>query len=299
MIKLGVGAYTIREELKNNPMTALKNVADIGYKVIEFCNIGADKYPESIGAFDIDSKAIKSLADELDLKIVGSLALPGEFLSIEQIDQLYDDSELMGRIFKFNKEIGGDHVTIGIGFYKDKDYLLRRCEAYNKLGSLCNKHGLRLLYHNHYEEFQKFGNDLVLDLLVENTDPELIAFELDAYWVFRSAYDPIQKMRQYGKRIESVHIKDYPFNQAKHIDLWAMIDQNTPVLPDTFMNVARPDFFVELGDGMIKIQDIIDLGNELGVRYLLVEQDETALPSGLDSIKRSYANMMKMRDLDR
>jgi sugar phosphate isomerase/epimerase len=297
-MKLGIGAYTIRQEIEDDPFKALKNIAYIGYTAIEFCNIGADKYPESIGAFNIDQKELKALIDDLGLKVTGSLALPGEFLSIEQINTLYDNYELMNRFFEFNKSLGAENATIGIGFYNTKDYLLRRCEAYNKLGTLCNKHGLRLLYHNHYEEFQMFGNDLVLDLLVENTDPKFLAFELDAYWVFRSAYDPVRKLKQYGQRVELLHVKDYPFDQAKHIDLWAMIDQQTPVFPETFMNVARPDFFVELGDGMIKIQDIIDLGNELGIRYLFVEQDQTALASGMESIKRSFSNMKKMRGLE-
>ena len=189
-MKIGLSAYTVRNELAFDPIGTLEKVAQTGCKTIEFCNIGADKFPESPGAFPIDKASFKAKADELGINIIGSLALPENYLSLSEIERLYDDHDLMSRIFEFNKEMGGSHVTVGIGFYPSKEYLLRRCEAYDNLGRLCNSHGLRLLYHNHYQEMQPFGDLTALDLIVANTTPGLIGIELDAYWVFRGNVDP-------------------------------------------------------------------------------------------------------------
>jgi sugar phosphate isomerase/epimerase len=296
-MKIGLSAYTIRNELASDPIATLEKVAGTGCRTIEFCNIGADRFPESPGAFDVDKKVFKAEVDRVGISVIGSLVLPENYLSIPDIERLYDDYDLMEKIFEFNKGLGGDHVTVGIGFFPSKEYLLRRCDAFNKLGELSNKHGMRLLYHNHYQELQALGECTMLDLIVANTDPNLIGIELDAYWVFRGNLDPVHVMRKYGRRVELLHLKDYPFGQARYIDAWSILDQKSPVLPESFNAIAQATYFIELGEGMVKIQDIIDQGNELNIPYLLVEQDNTSLPSEYHSIKLSLDNMRRMKGL--
>ncbi len=57
----------------------------------------------------------------------------------------------------------------------------RPCDVFNQVGKLPKECGRRFYYHNHYQEFQEFGDDFVYDLILKNTDPELVKLELDTY----------------------------------------------------------------------------------------------------------------------
>jgi sugar phosphate isomerase/epimerase len=109
--------------------------------------------------------------------------------------------------------------------------------------------------------------------------------------------DPVAKIRQYGSRIAVIHEKDFPLSQVHNLNAWRKLDQDRPVDWKAFHDAVTPDEFIEVGDGIIKIQDVIDAGNEFGVPYILVEQDYTKLDE-IESINRSMANFRKMRDLD-
>ena len=299
-MKAGIATYTIRNELERDPYHALEVMAEIGYKTIEFCNIGAEEFPESPGRFAIDPVAFRKKAEDLDIRLLGSVIIPGYFLTgtAEEINNFYFDDVLMRRIFAFNQSINATHVTVGIGFFPDKDSVLRCCERYNKLGEMGREYGLEVYYHNHYQEFAMIDGQQVFDIILENTDPKLFNLELDAYWAFRGMCDPVKIMQKYKERVRLLHMKDFPFEQVRHLDCWTIQDRFSPVLPDSFMKVADPRFFTEWGDGMLKLQEMVDLGNKYNVPYIFVEQDNTALPSEFDSIRKSMEFAKQLRGID-
>jgi hypothetical protein len=94
-----------------------------------------------------------------------------------------------------------------------------------------------------------------------------------------------------------LHQKDFPLEQVEHMNMWTKVDRNKPLAWDSFHAVIKPEYFTEVGDGMIKIQDVIDAGNELEVPYIFVEQDYSSLPE-LESIKVSMTNFKNMRGLE-
>jgi sugar phosphate isomerase/epimerase len=166
------------------------------------------------------------------------------------------------------------------------------------VGEKCRAHGLTFYYHNHYHEFQLLDGERILDLIVQNTNPDFVSLELDAYWTFRAIEDPAAVIREYGSRIGIIHQKDYPLKQARTLDVWAFIDRGTPVDRAAFESAIDPQQFTELGTGMIKIQDVIDAGNEVGVDYLLVEQDHIAGSDEFESIAADRENLSRMRGLE-
>ena len=63
------------------------------------------------------------------------------------------------------------------------EYLKRRCELFNEVGRICKENGFRYYYHNHYQEFQRFGDTTVYDYIMSHTDPSLVYVEMDLYWI--------------------------------------------------------------------------------------------------------------------
>jgi sugar phosphate isomerase/epimerase len=124
-----------------------------------------------------------------------------------------------------------------------------------------------------------------------------MGIELDAYWAFRGLIDPVSMIRQYGSRVAILHEKDFPLDRVDELNSWKIVDRTKIVDTVEFHKTIQPEHFIEVGNGIIKIQDVIDAGNEFNVPYILVEQDYTKLDE-IDSIQVSMANFKKMRGLE-
>jgi sugar phosphate isomerase/epimerase len=170
---------------------------------------------------------------------------------------------------------------------------------YNRVGEKCRSHGMKLYYHNHFHEFQVIAGECVLDTIVANTEPELLTIELDTYWTMRGGVDPVAAIERYGSRIGILHQKDFPLSEVSHLDLWAGRDRNAPMDKETFDRVnIRPEEFVEVGDGIMKVQEIIAAANQANVSYMLVEQDHGHLKTEFDRLERARENLKRMQGLD-
>ena len=82
------------------------------------------------------------------------------------------------------------------------------CKYYNEIGKRCKAAGLSFGYHNHAHEFQKVEGKVMYDYMLENTDPDLVFFEMDVYWTVRGQKAPVDYFKKYPKRFRLLHIKD-------------------------------------------------------------------------------------------
>lgn len=290
-MKIGLQLFSMKNAFRENPAKALSDIAQAGYRYVELANQKADIDPGC--GFDIPAPELKRMANAAGVTITGGHVSPQDG---KGRDAFYRDTAAMMRIIEYYNEIGATDFVLPIDFFPTRDYLLRRCEDYNNLGVLCQEHGMRLLYHNHYHEFQLFGEDTMFDLIMGNTQPDLMQVELDAYWTIRGKFDPVEKLRQYGKRVVLIHQKDFPLSQIEHFCVWQTLDQSNPIDWEMFKSIKRSEYFTEVGDGVLKIQDIIDAGNELEIPLIFVEQDYTTMTE-LQSIQRSMENFKRMRGL--
>ena len=290
-MRVGLQMYTVRNMYNKDPLGTLEKVSDVGYKTVELVNHRANIDPGS--GIGIPANKLKAKADELGIKIIGGQVMPE---SESMVEEFYKQEDTVKSIIEYYGELGSSSISIPIDYFRTKDYLLERCSLYNKIGKVCNEFGMRLLYHNHYHDFQFLDGKVTMDLFLENTDPEYVGIELDTYWTMRGAYDPVEKIREYGKRIDVIHQKDFPLKYVQYLNAWAFLDQKKTMDSETFRSVMEPEYFIEIGDGIMKIQSIIDACNEFNIGYMLVEQDFSTL-SEIDSIKRSLSNLKKMRDL--
>ena len=136
-----------------------------------------------------------------------------------------------------------------------------------KWGAKANKAGLQLLYHNHDFEFVKDEDGIVtIDYLLENCNPKYVNFQMDLYWVTKAGADPIAYFKRYPKRFKIWHVKD-------------MDDQGR---------------FAPVGKGTIDFAPILSQKKLSGMKYYMVEQDQTFDGlEALDAIKISHENLKK------
>jgi sugar phosphate isomerase/epimerase len=106
---------------------------------------------------------------------------------------------------------------------------------------------LKLGYHNHNFEFEPIEGQMLLEVLLKSTDPELVDFEMDVYWVVRAGQDPIKWLQDYPGRFKLIHAKD--------------------------MDKADPKLNTEVGNGSIDYKKIFAATKDAGVKYYIVEQE--------------------------
>jgi Sugar phosphate isomerases/epimerases len=215
----------------------------------------------------------------------------------------YPDMEVMKARLEYQKEVGVPTIGAAASFFTDEDDVKRQCETFNKLGEMSKQLGIRFYYHNHFHEFQKMNGKTVYDIMLENTDPDLVFFELDTYWAVRAGMDPVSVMDKLGKRLIMLHQKDLPADYNLAINLFdGIIDGNESITMNTFMglfmaNPAHGQAFAEVGTGTLPIQSYIDKANELNVEYIVLEQDFTKRGE-LESITYSMEAFKKYKGVE-
>lgn len=274
-LKVGIQLYSVRQSLQKDPYGTLARVAEAGYKYIEAANHDATNDP-GIG-FGVPAGKMKDTLDRLGMSIVGCHINPLK-------------PELLDRVLDYHQAIGNPQIGIGIEFfpYGDIDFVLRQCELFNKIGEMCQERGMRYYYHNHYQEFQTFGDKTVYEMIMENTDPELVFLEMDTYWMIRGGQDPIELIRKYADRLLLLHQKDFPKNAVQPKVMYdGLVDLNEDISMEVFASTLDPLCFTEIGTGILPIQEIIDAAETApNLEYIILEQDHSQLGE-IESIKTS------------
>ena len=193
-MKVGIQLYSVRDEMKKDPVNAIRQVAEIGYKNLEFASSCADTDP-GVG-FGVDADTMVKLLDETGAKMVSG--------HIRPIDENTIDA-----IIAYHTKIGTKYLGQSADFYTGYDHLMERCAYYNWVGEKLAAHGMQFLIHNHYHEFQKLNGKEILYHIMDNTDPRYVSFELDTFWAMRGGADPVEVMKRLGARLKLVHQKDF------------------------------------------------------------------------------------------
>jgi sugar phosphate isomerase/epimerase len=152
----------------------------------------------------------------------------------------------------------------------------RAAAAFNQWGKQCQQHGMRFAFHNHNYEFQDLKGTTGFDILVKETDPELVWLEMDTYWITQAGRDPVLLLNQLGKRVRLLHLKDRKAD-----------------FPTSQVLDASAEHFTEVGNGTIQWRALLALAQRLGIEHYYVEQDESD-KSPMDSLKISYTFLHKM-----
>jgi sugar phosphate isomerase/epimerase len=274
-IKVGLQLYSVRQSLARDPWGTLAAVARAGFTHLEAANHNALNDP-GVG-FGVQAADLRDRLADLGLSIVGCHINP---LKLEILPGVLDYQAVLGC-----RQFGCDIEFFPRG---DRDFVLRRCEVFNTVGELARSRGMRFYYHNHFQEFQRIGGELVYDLILQNTDPALVYLEMDTYWMYRGGQNPVDWMRKCADRIVLLHQKDFPADARQPLNLFdGVVSLQETIDMAVFEQRKDPLCFTEIGTGILPIQDIIDAAAGLPkLDYLILEQDHTTLPE-VESVRTS------------
>lgn len=225
--KFGCQLYSIRDVLPKDPKGYMKQLADMGYKYFESYS--------SDPLWGMAPKEAKNYLKDIGVKMVSThLGLP-------------DTNEAMVA----KAAVAGLKYIICpfIGMQPSKDAWLQKADAFNKNGELCKKYGIQYGYHNHSYSFTFANGAVGQKILLENTDPNLVCFELDMCWSEAAGEDSIEHLKQYGSRYQLCHIKQ--------------LETKTPKPKQT-----------DLPLGIIDYKKLLRGAKDNGMKYYLVEQEE-------------------------
>ena len=182
--------YTIREEAARDFCGALRKVADIGYRAVEFAGYGG-----------LSATELRKQLDELDLRAVATHV---------RLAELEADAD---RQIEYAAEIGAAYVVCPsvpeATLTGDDAAFGRLADTFARIGEKCKTSGLSFAYHNHAFEWRRMEDGrFALDRLCDALPAGLMALELDLYWVKKAGLDPLETLRRYAGRTALVHVKD-------------------------------------------------------------------------------------------
>ncbi len=160
------------------------------------------------------------------------------------------------------------------------DSYKRLADEFNRFGETMKPYGMQFVYHNHGYEHIEYEGEMGLDILINNTNPEFVQFELDIFWMKAAGKDPISYLKKYPDRFKLMHVKDASV---------AFRFKGDGATPDQWME-GFP-LMSDPGDGVFDIPKILEQGSASGVEHFFLERDLAPEPE--QTIKNSYVYLSK------
>ena len=214
--EIGLQLYSLGRELTEDVPGGLKKLNKIGYTTAEAAGYRDRK------VYGYDVTEFKKVAEDAGIKVTGSHVNPPV--------RAYT-KENKAEIADFWKTTVEDHAKLGVTTLvqpgmpqvESHDDAALICEVFNNAGEIAKSAGIKWGYHNHNREFERVVKpedkdkprnpwmpvgDVIYDLFLDGTDPNLVFFEMDVYWTVMGQNDPLEYFKKYAGRFPVLHIKD-------------------------------------------------------------------------------------------
>jgi sugar phosphate isomerase/epimerase len=247
---LGVQLYTVRNVIGKDPASILKQIQEIGYTEIEATYGNLDQIWSGL-----KETSLQPVSVHVDLAIL-------------------KDAAKVDNVLPSLKEKGFRYVVVPYIPPAERggaDMFKELASTLNTIGQKAHANGLRLCYHNHAFEFQPQGSTTGFELLMSNTDKDLVSLELDIFWVSVAGHDPVELLDTYKGRVLLLHLKDKAKDFTK-----AQYNENVP-----------KSTFKEIGSGSVNIPAALKAADRAGVEHYFVEQDQTP-GDPIASLRKSF-----------
>lgn len=262
---IGLQLYSVKDVLEKDLKGTLEQISKMGFKEIE-------SYPGSRGHYyGMEPKEFSAMLNGMGLKLIsshfGSGTREGKAETWHQATMLNKFDELAGKV----TETGQQYLTCSWmekSLRNTPDDLKRTAELFNTIGEKCKKAGLQFAYHNHAFEFDKVGDSLIYDFMLDHTDPKMVQWEMDIFWLVAAQHDPADYFKKYPNRFPLGHVKDMDKLDKK---------KNT-----------------EIGNGSIDYAKILKEGKKAGMKHFIVEQESFTRPS-IESMEINYKNLSVLK----
>ena len=256
--KIGLQLYTMRAALAKDAKGTIEKIGATGYTDVETFGFNG-KF------FGFDPVAFKNLLSANNL-----VSTSGHYGLNNYLYQNASDDEVK-RIIEAVKTLGQQYLTIPSlpRSAKSADDYKPVALRMNKAAALCKDAGVTLAYHNHDYTFKEIEGQLPQDLLMNETDPSLVDFEMDIYWVVTGGQDAEAWLKKYKNRFRLCHVKDRTKGATDAADTCT------------------------LGEGSIDFPRILQTAKENGMQYFIVEQEKYAGTTPLKAVEANAAYMKR------
>ena len=245
----GIQLWTVKENMMADAKGTLAKLASFGYKQIE-------SYEGPQGMFwGMGHTGFKSYLDSLGMKIVSS-----HCDNLTDFDKKSEQAAAIGMKYLICPHKGPQ---------KSLDNYKAFADEFNVSGKIAKKHGIKFAYHNHDYSFIPMDGQMPQDVMMEGTDPSLVDFEMDIYWVNAANEDPIAWLKKYPNRFKLCHVKD---------------------LAKTANNGHES---CVLGTGTIDFKKVLKAGATYGLETFFVEQEAFTGTSPMDAAGLDAKYMQK------
>ena len=260
---IGLQLYTIRNAMQADPVAALAKVAQIGYNSLEGATYTGDQK-----FYGMDAATFAK-----QLKQNGLIMPSGHYRLGEEKT---NGADTQGTILHNWQKAVDDAAEVGLRYMVcaylsnpergNLDKYKKIADDFNKAAEICKRSGIQFAYHNHDFEFAQQDGKQPYEILLNNTDKNLVKMEMDIYWVAKAGQDPIALFDQHPGRFPLWHVKD--------------------------MAATPNKTFTEVGKGTIDFKKIFANADKAGLKSFFVEQDTTP-GDPFNSITQSFNYIKK------
>ncbi len=258
---IGIQLYTVRDAMAADVPGTLKKVADMGYKYLELANYENGKF------YGYVPSEFKKLVDGLGMEIISShTQVEGAGVTLDSARKMAEDHVKIGSKYCIEPWIVEDMRTTIASFQ-------RMAANWNQIGKIMKEFGMQFGYHNHNFEFATVeGKVPYFDVMLAELDKELVILELDMFWASKAGHNPVDLINKYPGRFQLFHFKDMYTKQ------------------DPFFEVIKDDI-APVGEGVIDFKAIYAARETAGMKYLIVEEDQSRSGDMLGDIQKSITNL--------
>jgi sugar phosphate isomerase/epimerase len=239
---VGLQLYSLRDQFAKDVPGTLKMVQDFGIRYVEL----AGTYDLAPADFrkQLDAHGLKPIAAHFPYEQYRdnpeSVAAEAKALGLE-----YAGLAWIPHQGAFNEQTARDAI-----------------EVFNRAGKVLADQSIKFFYHQHGYEFHPHGDGTLMDLIIRETNPEHVRFQMDVFWVVYPGHDPVELLNRYGNRWELMHLKD--------------LKKGVPT--GDLSGQADVGFDVTLGTGQMDMPAILKAAEAAGVKYYFIEDESPNAP---------------------
>ena len=254
--QIGLQLYSLRAQFQTDPLGTFDKVKAFGVRNVELA-----------GTYQLSPDQFKQ---QLDAH--GLVAVSGHF----PYERMRDDPEGVARDANIlGLKYAGCAWIPHKGAFDEKT-CREAIAVFNHAGEVFAKHGLKFFYHSHGYEFQPYQDGTLFDLLMTETNPKFVNFEMDVFWIVHAGQDPVKLLQKYQGRWQMLHLKG--------------MKDSTPTGLLTGSSDVTND--VAVGQGKIDYVPVLREAKKIGVKYYIIEDEspisEKQIPQSLN-----YLNTVK------
>ncbi len=269
--RMGLELYTVRDQLEKDFEGTLAQVAAAGYKEVETTSYAT-----------LSPAQVRAVLDRV------GLSAPSTHVALSagpELERQLAGYQQIGHRYAAARGAGGPGGAGGRGTPPPPptvDSIKRQADLYNQIGAAGKPYGVKVLIHNHTNEFEPFTDSATTpyEVLFANIDPELVVMELDIGWSTVAGHPALVLFAQHPRRFPLWHVKD-------------MADLATVHALKTQAERQRAAKIVPVGMGDIDYRPIFERAADAALEHYFIEQDTAPQTGSLDAMRLSAQNLRR------